>query len=238
MTGTIINAGAIIIGSLIGMIIKKGIPEKIKDVVIRMLGLSVVFIGLNGVITAMITMDQATGKLSSEGGILLLLSLVIGYTVGELLRIEERLNNLGKLVEKRLGAEGFAAGFVNSSLVFCIGAMAIIGSLNDGLYGDHAVLIIKSGLDGICAVIMASSLGVGVLFSFIPVLIYQGGISLGAGYLAPVLSDVLVNNICMVGFAIVLCIGIGFLGYEKIKTANMLPALLVPVIWQVIQYIV
>ena len=238
MTGTIINVIAIIIGSLIGIFIKKGIPERIEDVITRMLGLSVMVVGLNGIISSMITVDQITGKLRSEGEILLLLSLVIGYVLGELLLIEDRLNNIGILVEKRLNSQGFSAGFINASLVFCIGAMAIIGSLNDGLYGDYSVLTVKSGLDFICSIVLASSLGVGVLFSFIPVMIYQGGISLGAGLLAPVLSESMINDICMVGFVIVFCIGIKFLGYKKLKIANLLPALLVPVVWYIIQSLI
>ena len=235
MIGTIVNVIAIILGSLLGMTIKKGIPENIKDGVTRMLGISVIIVSINGIITSMVKPVYADATLSSDGGIILLVSLVLGYVIGELLLIDDKINNIGALLENKLNMDGFAAGFINASIIFCVGAMSIIGAVNDGLYGDHTILFIKSGLDFITSLIIASSMGIGVLLSFIPVLLLQGGISLGAGLLAAVLSDALINSICMIGYAIVGCIGIQFLGYSKIKIANMLPALVVPIIWHIIK---
>ena len=154
---------------------------------------------------------------------------------GEALRIDDRLNGLSGLVERRLHLSGFAQSFVNGALIYCVGAMAIIGALNDGLRGDASVLYIKSLLDGISSVVLGATLGPGVIFAALPVLVYQGAISLLAGALEPFLAGELLGQICGVGCCLVLCIGINFLGMTKIKTANMLPALLVPVLWSFLQ---
>lgn len=234
MTGTIVNTVAIIAGGTIGWLVKKGISKNIEDSVMKMLGLSVFFVGLIGVFKSMISVDKITGALSDKGGILLLVSLVFGIIAGELLKIDDRLNIFGKWIEKKVGAQDFGKGFVNASLIFCIGAMAIVGALNDGLLHDPQVLFMKSSLDFVCAIVLASGLGIGVAFSAVPVLLYQGSITLLSGVVAPLISDVLLNNICMVGYAIVFCIGVNFLGMCKIKTANLLPALLVPVLYSII----
>lgn len=234
MIGTVVNTVAIIAGGIIGWIVKRGISKNIEDSIMKMLGLSVFFVGLIGVLKSMLSIDITTGAISDNGGILLLVSLVLGVIVGELLKIDDRLNIFGKWIEKKVGAQDFGKGFVNASLIFCIGAMAIVGSLNDGLLHDPQVLFLKSSLDFICAIVLASGLGIGVAFSAVPVLLYQGGITLLSGFLAPHISDALLNNICMVGYAIVFCIGVNFLGMSKIKTANLLPALFVPVLYAIL----
>ena len=160
---------------------------------------------------------------------------IIVKQAGEALRIDDRLNGLSGLVERRLHLSGFAQSFVNGALIYCVGAMAIIGALNDGLRGDASVLYIKSLLDGISSVVLGATLGPGVIFAALPVLVYQGAISLLAGALEPFLAGELLGQICGVGYCLVLCIGINFLGMTKIKTANMLPALLVPVLWSFLQ---
>lgn len=160
---------------------------------------------------------------------------MLGTLAGEALRIDDRLNGLSGLVERRLHLSGFAQSFVNGALIYCVGAMAIIGALNDGLRGDASVLYIKSLLDGISSVVLGATLGPGVIFAALPVLVYQGAISLLAGALEPFLAGELLGQICGVGYCLVLCIGINFLGMTKIKTANMLPALLVPVLWSFLQ---
>ena len=175
------------------------------------------------------------GTLASSGELLLIISLVLGTLAGEALRIDDRLNGLSGLVERRLPLSGFAQSFVNGALIYCVGAMAIIGALNDGLRGDASVLYIKSLLDGISSVVLGATLGPGVIFAALPVLVYQGSISLLAGALEPFLAGELLGQICGVGYCLVLCIGINFLGMTKIKTANMLPALLVPVLWSFLQ---
>ncbi len=233
MLGTIANAAAIFVGGAVGLLLKKGIPERISLVMTQMCGLGIFLLGINGVVVSMIHADTKTGTLSDSGGLLLVVSLVFGALAGELLRIDDRVHDLGQAIELRLGAEGFARGFVAASLLFCIGAMAIVGALNDGLRGDHSILFVKSALDGILAAVLSSSLGFGVLFSAVPVLLYQGAISLGASFLAPYLTGGLLEMICMVGYAIVLTIGAGQMGFFRVKAANLLPALLIPVLYRI-----
>jgi len=231
VTGTIVNAVSIILGGLAGLLFHKGIRESLKEAVLKAEGIAVLIIGLNGVIANMFTAAE-DGSLSDSGGMLLLLSLVLGTLCGELLRIDDRMNALGVLVEHRVKAEGFAGGFVNASIIFCVGSMAIIGALNDGLTGDSSVLYVKSVLDGITALILASTMGVGVLGAAVPVLIYQGAISLFASSLSGFFDSFpeLLPQISMVGYTIVLCIGINFLFGPKIKTANLIPSIFIPVL--------
>ncbi|WP_312642995.1 DUF554 domain-containing protein [Hydrogenoanaerobacterium sp.] len=233
MIGTIVNTAAIALGGLIGLLIKRGVPKHVEEAVMSSLGIGILIVALNGVIGSMFT-AQPTGKLSDSGGLLLIISLAVGTLIGELLRIDDRLNHVGRMIETKLKIDGFAKGFISASLIFCVGAMSIIGPLNDGLRGDASVLFIKSALDGTTALILASTLGVGVLFSAIPVLVYQGTIALLAGVLTKVVSDDLMSMICMVGYAIVLCIGLNFIDSSKIKTANLLPALLVPIVYNML----
>ncbi len=235
--GTIVNAAAVALGGLIGLLLRRGISEKLEKTSMKMLGLSVFIIGINGTITSMITIGE-DGALSSNGSLLLIASLVIGGVLGELMDVDGKLNRAGKRIEARFGKEGFAKGFINASLIYCIGAMAIIGALNDGLTGDSSVLFIKSALDFVCSVILGSTLGFGVIFAAVPVFIYQGAITLFAGFLSPLISGDMLNGICMVGYAIVLCIGINFLEFTDIRTANLLPALLVPVVYSLVSPVV
>lgn len=235
MTGTLVNAAAIAAGGAIGLLFKKGLPKRIEENALKFVGTGVAILGLNGVICAMITADTATGLLSYEGGIPLVLSLAVGGILGELFCIEDKLNAGGLAIEQRLGAQGFAKGFVSASMLFCIGAMAIVGSISDGLNHDSSILFVKATLDGITSIVLAAALGYGVLFSAVAVLLYQGLITLGAGLLAPLLDGTaLLNQICMVGYCIVLLIGTNMLGATKVKTANLLPAMLGPVVHNLI----
>ena len=136
--GTLVNAIAVVAGSLIGLLIRRGLPERVEGAAMKLLGLSVLIIGFNGVVTSMVTVG-ADGSLSSDGSLLLIASLVIGGVSGELWEIDDKLTRMGKRIEERFGKEGFAKGFINGSLIYCIGAMAIIGALNDGLTGDSSI---------------------------------------------------------------------------------------------------
>lgn len=235
MTGTLVNAGAIVAGGLVGMLLKKGMKPNYEASIHKTLGVAVLILGLNGVIGAMFRVGES-GRISSSGELLLIVSLVVGTFLGELWRIDDRLNGFGTKVEKKIGSAGFGAAFINGTLIYCVGAMAIVGALNDGLQGDASVLYVKSLLDGISSIILGATLGAGVCFSAVPVLIYQGGITLLAGSVAPYLQGALLDQLCMVGFALVACIGLNFMSENlKIKTANMLPALLVPIVWQAAQ---
>lgn len=232
MTGTIANAAAIVAGGLVGVRLKKGMRPGLDTAIEKTLGVSIVILGLNGVISAMFTVNS-DGSLASSGELLLILSLVLGTLAGELLDIDGRLGRFGERVEKRIGTAGFGAAFITGSLIYCVGAMAIVGSLNDGLLGDPSVLYVKSLLDGISAVVLGATMGVGVCFSALPILVYQGAITLLSGVLAPYLQGALLSQLCMVGYAMVACIGLNFISRSiGIKTANLLPGLLVPVLWQ------
>ncbi len=230
MTGTFINVAGIILGSLIGLLIKKGIPEHINESVLKVQGLAIAIIGLTGVLGAMFKVN-ADGTLSDSGGLLLLVSLVLGCVCGELLKIDARINDFGLWVEKKTNAGGFSRGFVTATLIFSIGTMAIIGPINDALTGDLSILLIKTMLDGTTSIVLAASLGFGVLFAFIPVFVVQSVPALLARQLAPFISPELLSIFRMVGFAIVICIGLNFLVDAKIKTANLLPALVVPIVY-------
>ncbi len=237
MTGTIVNAVGIVAGGFIGLLLKKGLPERLEKAIMKMLGLSILIIGLNGIITSMVKVLPG-GGLSSSGELLLLFSLVVGAALGEHFDVEGKLDRMGRYIETRTRADGFSKGFISASIIFCIGAMAIIGSINDGLRGDSSVLFIKSALDCITSVILGSTLGFGVMFSAVPVLLYQGAMTLAAGWVAPLISDDLLAAFCMVGYAVVACIGINFLELTKIKTANLLPSLLVPVVYYAIRCLI
>ena len=233
MFGTIVNAAAIVAGGTVGVLVKKGIPSHLEEALHRAMGLAVIVIGMNGVITNMVTVN-GDGMLSSSGELLLVFSLVLGVLVGEILRIEEGLNGLSQTVEKKLHLSGFAASFVSGTLIYCVGAMAIIGSINDGLNADASVLLVKSTLDGISSIVLGATMGPGVIFAAIPVVLYQGSITLLAGVLSPVLQGELLRQICAVGYVLVACIGVNFMSSYHIKTANFLPALLVPPLWAAI----
>ncbi|MCL2110701.1 MAG: DUF554 domain-containing protein [Clostridiales bacterium] len=235
MTGTFVNVGAIVAGSLVGLLLKRGIPEKITDSLLKAVGLVVLIVGFNGVLIAMMSVGL-DGRLREEGVLLLLISLAVGCLVGELLKIEDRLNGLGGIMERRLKSDNFAKGFVTASLVFVIGAMSVIGALNDGLSGDSTILFTKAIMDGITAIVLTTALGIGVMFSAVSVFIVQGAISLLARLIAPYVSDDLIRMFSMVGFAIVMAIGFNFLTDAKIRIANLLPALVIPVIYYYVFY--
>ena len=233
--GTLINTAAVLICGTIGLFLKKGLNEKITDAVVRAIGVAVIFIGISGVLKEMLVVTS--GAIETQGTMLLIISLIIGAFLGEVLKIEDKLENLGEKLKnavKSKDGSNFVEGFVNCTLIFCVGAMAIVGSLEDGLKGDFSTLAAKSILDGIMALIMSSTLGVGVLFSALAVLIYQGAITLLAELISPVLSDTLVSNLSLVGSALIFAIGVNMLFGKKIKTGNLLPALLVPIVYELI----
>lgn len=234
--GTIINAALILIGGLLGLIFKKAVNKDMENSIHKATGVAVLIIGLCGVLSAMLKTD-ADGTISSSGELILVVSLILGVFIGELLKLDDKINAACKKIESKLKMSDFASGFITATMIYCIGAMSIVGAINDGLFGDSSTLITKGIIDGITSIVLAASLGYGVILSAIPILIYQGGITLLAGCLQNVLVGELLNNICMVGYALVMCIGINFLynSENKIKTVNMLPALLIPVIYEIIK---
>jgi len=221
LLGTLVNVIAIIIGSLIGLVFKNNISEKYNETIVHAIGLGVILIGLRG-------------AFKCDNFILIIISLAIGTLAGEICRLEYRLEKVGDWLEKKFSKEnqdGFATGFVTTTLLYCVGAMAIIGSLESGLTGNHATLFAKSTIDGIMAIIFSSTMGIGVLFSSISVFLYQGSITLAAVYIKPFLTPEVISQTSAVGGLLIVALGINMLRENKIKVGNMLPAVFIPLIY-------
>jgi uncharacterized protein len=222
LLGTLANVAAIIAGSLIGLIFRGRISEKYNKTILQAIGLGVILIGLKG-------------ALKCDDFILILISLALGSLLGELCKIEHRLENAGAWLEKKFSKKegGFADGFVTTSLLYCVGAMAIVGSLESGLTGNHNTLFAKSILDGMVAIIFSSAMGIGVLFSSVSVLLYQGTITLAAAYAKPFLVPEVISQMSSVGGLLIVGLGINMLRENKIKVGNMLPAVFIPLIYYI-----
>lgn len=219
LLGTATNVAAIVLGSILGLLLRRKLPRRITTILTQGLGLVTALIGIKMMLV-------------TENVLIVLLSVIVGGVVGELIQIESRLDTFGVRIEKRLGRQRgtFAKAFVTSSLLYCVGPLAILGALQDGLRGDFTLLLTKSGLDGIASVAFASTLGIGVLFSALPVLAYQGSLTIGASLLAPYLTTSVVNEMTATGGLLILGIGLNVLQVTKIKVGNMLPAILVAAI--------
>lgn len=220
MFGVIVNTATVLLGSIIGLICKKGIPQRLSSAVMTAIGLCTIAIGF-------------TGILDGENTLVLIISMVLGVLIGELLDIDGHVNRLVERVAGKTAGAGKAAqisqGFITACLLFCIGAMTIVGSLNAGLRGDNEMLLTKSLLDFISSIMLSATLGVGVLFSAVFVLVFQGGIVLLAQFLAPVLSEACIAELTCAGSLMILALGLNIVGITKIKVINFLPALvLVP----------
>lgn len=222
MLGTLVNVAAIIAGSIVGLIFRGRISKKYNKTIIQAISLGVILIGLKG-------------AFKCNDFILILISLALGSLLGELCKIEKRLENAGAWLEKKFSKKegGFADGFVTTSLLYCVGAMAIVGSLESGLTGNHNTLFAKSIIDGIVAIIFSSAMGIGVLFSSVSVLLYQGTITLAAAYVKPFLVPEVISQMSSVGGLLIVGLGINMLGENKIKVGNMLPAVFIPLIYYI-----
>lgn len=233
--GTLVNTGAVVAGSIIGMAFKKGIRPHLQQTLMQALGMATMLIGIAGTLKEMFSVSG--GAIASGGTMLLILSMIFGALIGELLKIEQRLEQFGEFLQSKVkaGENGqFVEGFVTASLVICIGAMAVVGSLQDGISGDHSMLFAKSALDFMIVMVFASTLGVGVLFSALPILLYQGGITLCAGFLAPFLTDSVISGMSLVGNVLIFGVGVNVAFDKQIHVGNMLPALAGPVLYHVI----
>lgn len=237
--GTIVNFAAIAAGGAAGSMVKNGLSQRFKTVIMQAIGLSVLIIGISGALQGMFAVTGG-GKLDRQFVMSMIFSLVAGGIVGEWINIEDKLGKLGQWFQKKLvkGESNFADGFVTASLVYCVGAMAIVGSLEDGLTGNTSTLFAKSILDGVSAIVFAATLGIGVSFSAFSVLLYQGGITLLAGFIKPWLTDVVISQISLVGSVLILGIGISMLEIKKIKVGNMLPAIVMPLIFYMVQRLI
>ncbi len=234
--GTIVNAAAIITGGIAGTLLKNGLPERYRNTVMQAIGLSVLMIGISGTLQGMYRV-AANGGLQREFIMLMIFSLVIGGVAGEFFDIEDKLDRMGNWFQRRFAAGSglFAEGFVTASLVYCVGAMAIVGSLEDGLTGNTSTLFAKSILDGISSIIFAATMGIGVAFSALPVFIYQGTITLMAGFIKPWLTADVISQTSLVGSILIMAIGINLLELKRIKVGNLLPAIFIPLIYYVIR---
>jgi|SRR5690554_1017423 len=228
MVANLINGIAIIIGSLLGISFKKFINKDISNRILNIIGVIILIFGFTGVFKAMITIED--GRLVSNYELILLTSLVLGSLIGELLKIDDRIDNFGIYLEKKLGKSNFSIGFINASLIFCIGAMAIVGSINAGL-GDSNILYLKSIIDGVTALVLASTLGFGVVFASITVILYQGIFIILTLLVGDVFSSQFIDTFSMVGYAMIICIGINFTFNKQLKIGNLLPALLIVIIY-------
>lgn len=219
LLGALVNAAAIIIGGAAGSILKKGLSERFSSLIMSALGLLTLALGM-------------MFSIQSKEILIVVFSLVIGSILGEWIDVEKRMNDLGDYVQDKLGAKegNFSKGFVTASLLFCIGSMAIMGSLQSGLVNDHNILYTKSVMDGVLSVVFASTLGIGVTMSFAPVLIYQGSIALLASIVAPYLSTAVITEMTATGGVLMIGVGFNILEIKKIKVGNMLPAIFIPII--------
>ena len=229
MLGVIVNTVAVIIGSSIGLLCKKGIPKKFSDAIMTGIALCTLYIGISG-------------ALKGENTIVLIFSMVLGAIVGTALDIDGHLNRLGGVLENRFSRSGekggIAQAFVTASLLFCVGAMTIVGSLTAGLTGDNEMLFTKSVLDLISSSMLSVSLGIGVLFSAAFVFVMQGALVLLSGLLEPVLTTAAINEIICSGSLLIIGLGLNMLGITKIKVANYLPAFLfAPVVLWLVSFI-
>lgn len=237
MTGTLINCAAVIAGTAVGLALKGGIPQKLQDGIMKAVGLATMFIGCGGALAGLLTISD--GVLETRYTMLMVLSLVLGAVTGELLNIDGALERLGEWIKRKVPAKlagnTFVDAFVSAFMLFCIGAMAIVGALEDGLNGDYSILSAKSVLDGISSIIFSASLGIGTGFAVFPLLIYQGGITLLAQAIRPYLTDGLISQMSCVGSILIFAIGINLIFGKKIKVANLLPAIFLPILFTLIK---
>ncbi|NLM36745.1 MAG: DUF554 domain-containing protein [Firmicutes bacterium] len=234
--GTLINVIAIVAGAGGGLLLKNGIPERMKQTIMQGIGLAVVMLGLSGALQELFLL-AAEGRLERRFTMLMILCLVAGGMIGTGFRIEERLERLGKRLElkfSRLGGN-FARGFITASLVYCVGAMAVVGALEDGLTGKIEILLSKSILDGISAVIFGASLGPGVLFSAVSVFLYQGTLTLLAGLVKTVISPEVLSQMSLLGGILIMAIGFNLLAVSKIKVGDLLPAIFLPILFELVR---
>ncbi|MBF0201302.1 MAG: DUF554 domain-containing protein [Desulfamplus sp.] len=227
MFGTVVNAGAVIAGCMLGLMFRGGIADRYNRTIMHAVSLAVLVIGIKG-------------ALGSDALLIVIFSLALGSLIGELMHIEDGLEYIGRTLEKRFskGDDGrFYQGFITATLIFCVGSMAIVGSLESGLTGNHQTLFAKSALDGITSIILGSSFGIGVLFSSIPIFIYQGAITMAAVFVKPFLLPEVVSQMSSVGGVLIMAIGINLLGIAKIRIGSMIPGIFLPMIWYMINLV-
>lgn len=230
--GTIINVAAILLGCAVGLVLKGGVPRRFQDIINSAVGLCVVFVGITGALNGLMYIDGS--GFGTQDTLVVVVCMVIGSALGEWMNIEHRLELLGEWCKSKIPAghssATFVEAFVSSSLLFCVGAMAIVGSLEDGLNHQYTTLFTKAVMDGVLSVVFTATLGIGTAFSIFPVAIYQGSITLLAGIVRPFLTELMITRLSCVGSILIFALGLNLVLGSRIKIGNMLPAVFLPVI--------
>lgn len=219
MLGTIINVGAVIVGSVIGLLVHTKLPKRIVTIVFQGIGLFTIFLGIKM-------------ALKTDNLLIMVFSLVIGSIIGEFLNIEKGINNLSEYLKRKIkiGSDKFSEGLITAFLLFCLGSMTILGAIEEGLGNRPNLLLTKSLMDGFSSIALSASLGIGVIFSVIPLLIYQGGLTLFAGYAQNFFTQVMINELTAVGGILLIGLGINILEIFKLRISNMLPSLIIVIV--------
>lgn len=237
--GSIVNAGAIIAGGCVGLAAGRLISRRVQATLVSGMAVGTMFIGAAETFSKMLVEDGG-GGFSTRGALMLVMSIAIGAVAGELADIDGRMERFGvwlRRISHNDGDASFLNGFVSASLTFCIGAMAILGALEDGLAGDPSLLYLKSAMDGIFTIALTASLGKGVIFSAIPILLLQGSVTLASSMLRPIMTAAVLDAIGLVGGVLIACVGWNILwGEKKIRVANLLPALIVAIVWTLVKH--
>lgn len=230
--GTIINVAGVLVGGLLGALLGKKLAARFQNILSCAAGICVIFIGAGGAFSEMLSVQSDT--LFAGGSMMLIASVCIGAVLGELLNLEKRTEQFGSWLKARTKSDkdaGFVEGFVTASLTICIGAMAVIGPIRDGIYGDYSILLTKSILDAIIIMVLTASYGKGCVFSAIPILVFEGLITVLAKLIQPLMTPAALSNLSFVGSVLIFCVGINLVFGKKIKVANLLPSVIVAAAW-------
>lgn len=232
--GSVANALAIVAGGLIGMIAGRFLKERFQETILTIVGFGVMVMALGSTMAQMLVVDVEKASLDTQGAIMMIVSLAIGALIGEAINLDALFERFGAFLKEKTGSQGdakFIDAFVTASLTVCVGAMAIMGAIQEGIEGDPNTLFSKAVIDLIIILIMASSMGKGAIFSAIPVLIWQGSITFLAGFLAPVMTEAAVSNLSLVGNVLIMCVGVNIVWPKTIRVANVLPAIVIAVVF-------
>ena len=230
--GTLINIAAIFVGGILGLLVGKAIPKRLQESLYTVCGICTLFIGIGGTMQHMLTVEGSV--LNAQGTMMMLACLTIGTLIGEWIDIEKRFEQFGAFLKRKTGNSGdpaFIDAFVTASLTVCIGAMAIVGAIQDGMTGDFSTLAAKSVLDLVIICVLAASMGKGCIFSLIPVGILQGSVTALSVVLKPIMTQTALQNLSYVGSILIFCVGLNLVWGKKVKVANMLPAVVIAVIY-------
>lgn len=230
--GTLINVACILVGGAFGLLFGRALKPRIQESLMTAIGVATVFIGVGGTLEKMLVLDGTV--LSTQGGAMLVVTLALGSVLGELLDLDGKVERFGAWLQKKshsTGDSGFVPSFVTASCTVCIGAMAVVGSIEDGIRGDYSILMLKGILDAILICILAASNGKGPIFSAIPVALFQGAVTLAAVFAGSFMTQRAIDNLSYVGSALIFCVGLNILRQKRIRVANLLPAIFLAAAW-------